>query len=132
MGGENNVVQMKQYISSVRDLLVYQRAFQIALAVHRITLKFPKIEQYALADQLRRSTKSICANLSEGFGRQHESKLEFKRYIIIALGSCNESETWLEFAQALGYINQQECTQWCEELTVIGKMLFKLKAGAGK
>ena len=60
----------RKKVESVEDLVVFRRAYALSLEVHRATLEFPKIEQYALANQLRRSTKSICANISEGFGKQ--------------------------------------------------------------
>src|SRR5437764_7441219 len=52
------------------DLDVFRRAYRVSLEVHRRSLEFPRIEQWALADQIRRASKSICANLVEGFGRQ--------------------------------------------------------------
>ena len=52
------------------DLEVFQRAYRLSLELHRTSLEFPRIEQWALADQIRRASKSICANLVEGFGRQ--------------------------------------------------------------
>ena len=56
------------------ELEVFQRAYKVSLDIHRFTLTMPQIEQYALADQLRRASKSICANLAEGFGKQSLSK----------------------------------------------------------
>src|SRR3990167_905627 len=73
--------KMKKFIHSVEDLEVFQKAYQVYLEIHKLTLLFPKIEQYALGDQLRRSTKSICANLAEGFAKQKDSKREFARYL---------------------------------------------------
>ncbi|TGV76028.1 four helix bundle protein, partial [Mesorhizobium sp. M2D.F.Ca.ET.145.01.1.1] len=58
------------YVKRAKDLEVYKRAYMVSLTVHKATLAFPKIEQYALADQLRRSSKGICANLAEGFAKQ--------------------------------------------------------------
>ena len=54
------------------DLEVFRRAYRLSLEVHRTSLEFPRIEQFALADQIRRASKSICANLAEGFGRQSD------------------------------------------------------------
>jgi predicted DNA-binding protein (UPF0251 family) len=51
------------------ELEAFQRAYEVSLEVHRCSLKMPQVEQYALADQLRRARKSICANLAEGFGK---------------------------------------------------------------
>ena len=86
------------YIKRAKDLEVYRRAYAVSLDVHRATLVFPKIEQYALADQLRRSSKAICANLAEGFAKQSHSKAEFARFVSMAIGSCGESETWISYA----------------------------------
>ena len=65
---------MKGFVSRVEDLEVFRRAYRVSLEVHRVSLEFPRIEQLALADQIRRASKSICANLAEGFGRQSWSK----------------------------------------------------------
>ena len=73
-------------VQSVEDLQVFKRAYELSLDVHRLTLGFPKTEQFGgLADQLRRSSKSICALVAEGSGRQRGSKAEFKRYVIMAI-----------------------------------------------
>ena len=57
-------------VTSFEELEVFQRAYRLSLEVHRASLKFPKIEQYALADQVRKASKSIAANIAEGFGKQ--------------------------------------------------------------
>ena len=57
-------------VRSFEDLEVFQRSYQLALELHKRSLTFPRIEQYALADQVRRASKSICANLAEGFARR--------------------------------------------------------------
>jgi four helix bundle protein len=73
---------------SVWNFVVFRRAYAAALEAHRAALTFPKYEQYDLASQLRRSSKSICANLMEGRGRQQGSKAEFRRFALMALGSA--------------------------------------------
>ena len=118
---------MKNYISKAEDLDVYQRAYTLSLDVHKTSLTFPKIEQYALADQLRRSSKSICANLSEGYARQAQSSIEFKRFIIIAIGSCNESITWCHYSKDLEYITKEQYDNWTSEYNIVMKMLIKLR-----
>ena len=71
---------MRGFVSRVEDLEVFRRAYRVSLEVHRASLEFPRIEQFALADQVRRASKSICANLAEGFGRQQQSRPEFRRF----------------------------------------------------
>ena len=81
---------MSGFANRVEDLEVFRWAYRLSLEVHRASLEFPRIEQFALADQVRRASKSICANLAEGFGRQQQSKPEFRRFLIMALGSADE------------------------------------------
>jgi len=74
--------------------------------VHRLSLLFPEIEQRALADQIRRASKSICANMAEGFGKQSLSKAEFRRFLSMALGSADEMRVWIRYCLDLGYIDR--------------------------
>jgi four helix bundle protein len=101
---------------------VFKRAYELALKVHRMSLTFPKQEQYELAQQLRRSSKSIPANIAEGMGKQ-ESKADVRRFIRIAVGSCDESRVWLEFARDLGYINKEQQCSLDESYREVGRML---------
>ncbi|MBZ9659088.1 four helix bundle protein [Mesorhizobium sp. ESP-6-4] len=115
------------YIKRAKDLEVYRRAYAVSLEVHRATLVFPKIEQYALADQMRRSSKAICANLAEGFAKQTHSRPEFARFISMALGSCSEMETWISYAFDLGYITQRQRDEWLQAYAHIYGMLVNLR-----
>ncbi|CDX46869.1 S23 ribosomal protein [Mesorhizobium plurifarium] len=115
------------YIKRAKDLGVYRRAYAVSLDVHRATLVFPKIEQYALADQMRRSSKAICANLAEGFAKQTHSRPEFARFISMALGSCSEMETWISYAFDLGYIAQTQRDEWLQAYVHIYGMLVNLR-----
>lgn len=118
------------YINSAKELKVYQLAFAVSVELHRFTLELPKIEQYALGDQLRRTSKSICANLAEGFDRQQQSKAEFKRFLIMASSSCSEILVWLDYCLELGYCDSQKHLQWMETYTQIYRMLHKLRMKA--
>ncbi len=77
----------RKRVVSFEDMEVFQRAYRVSLEIHRVSLGFPAVEQRALADQIRRASKSICANLAEGYGRQKGSKAEFARFIRMAIGS---------------------------------------------
>ena len=90
-------------VRSFEDLDVFQRAYRLALEVHRVSLTFPAMEQRALGDQCRRASKSICANIAEGFGKQRNSRAEFKRFLRIAIGSADEMRVWARFCLDLGY-----------------------------
>ena len=105
------------------ELDVFQRAYKISLEIHRASLTFPQLEQYALADQIRRASKSICANLAEGFGKQSQSKAEFNRYILISIGSSDEMRVWIRYGLDLGYLNEEQWMHWRDEYEQISKML---------
>ena len=110
-------------VRSFEDLEVFRRAYRISLDVHRTSLLFPAIEQYGLADQIRRASKSICANLAEGFGKQSDSTAEFKRYIRMAIGSADEMRMWSRYCLDLGYVDQEQWQRWRDEYQEIAKML---------
>jgi four helix bundle protein len=85
----------------------------------------PKQEQYELASQLRRASKSIAINIAEGYGRN--STLEdFKRFIIIAIGSCDEVRVQLDYCKDLGYMSKENYDKYSEEYEIIGRMLTKM------
>ena len=113
-------------VFSFEDLDVFQRAYRISLVVHRKSLEMPRIEQRALGDQVRRASKSICANIAEGYGRQKQSKAAFKRFLWMAIGSSDEMRVWLRYALDLGYIDEQIWQEWRDEYQAITKMLQSL------
>jgi four helix bundle protein len=80
---------------SFEDLEVFKRAYRLSIEIHLESLKFPKIEQRALGDQVRRASKSIPANIAEGFGKQRQSAAEFKRFLMVAMGSADEMRVWV-------------------------------------
>ena len=112
------------------DLDVFRRAYQVSLEVHRVSLGFPAIEQRALADQIRRASKSICANLVEGFGRQGWSKPEFRRFLMMATGSADEMQVWSLYCRDLGYIDKDVAERWQGEYREIARMLQGLSRTA--
>lgn len=110
-----------------KDLSVFQKAYAFSLALHKQSLSFPKIEQYALADQLRRSSKSVCANIVEGFAKQSQSKADFKRFITVAIGSANEMQLWIHYAFDLEYIDRTKFNSWVQECDAIIGMLVNFR-----
>ena len=109
--------------SGVSDLQVFQRAYALSLEVHRASLRFPQIEQFALADQVRRASKSICVNLAEGFAKRVYSQAEFKRFLLVALGSSDEMQIWSRYMADLGYIGGEQAETWQAEYQQISAML---------
>ena len=109
--------------SRVTDLQVFQRAYQLSLEVHRASLTLPQIEQFALADQMRRASKSIGVNLAEGFAKRVYSQAEFKRFLLMALGSSDEMQIWSRYVADLGYIEPAQAQRWEAEYREISAML---------
>ena len=105
------------------ELDVFQRAYKVSLEIHRFTKTMPKVEQVDLASQIRRASKSICANLAEGFGKQSRSKAEFKRFIQMSIGSADEMRVWIRYCLDLGYIDEITWQRWRDEYESIAKML---------
>src|SRR4051812_33733733 len=99
-------------IKAFEDLEVFQRAYKLSLEIHRVSLTMPQIEQYALADQLRRASKSICVNVAEGFAKQSYSAAEFKRFIQMSMGSADEMRLWIGYGYDLVYIDKAIWQRW--------------------
>jgi four helix bundle protein len=119
---------MREKIERVEDLEVFRRAYRLSLEVHRSSLELPRIEQFALADQLRRSSKSVCANLAEGFAKQGYSAAEYRRYLMAAIGSSDETQLWLRYCIDLGYIEDVAGRKWIDGYVEISRMLQGLYA----
>ena len=105
------------------DLEVFQRAYKVSLEIHKSEFDDAQIEQHALADQIRRASKSICANLAEGFGKQSQSKAEFRRFILMAIGSADEMRVWIRYCLDLKYVDEEAWKRWRDEYEQIAKML---------
>jgi four helix bundle protein len=105
------------------ELEVFKRAYRVSLEIHRASLAFPKLEQHALADQIRRCSKGICANLAEGFAKSSNSKAELRRFLSMAIGSADEMRVWLRYCRDLEYISESRWQAWRDEYQEIAKML---------
>jgi four helix bundle protein len=109
---------------SFRELLVWQRAMQLTVAIYRLTQGFPREEVYGLTSQIRRAAVSIPSNIAEGHGRLNGS--EFRQFLGIARGSNFELRTQLEIARAL-QIGKPELVNEAESLShEVGKMMYAL------
>ena len=104
---------------SFKDLTVYQKAY---MKVHRISKSFPKEERYSLTDQIRRSSRSVCANIAEGYRKRRYSK-HFTSKMTDADGEASETIVWLDFAKDFKYIKNDNYTEFITEYREVGKML---------
>ncbi len=105
------------------DLVVFRRAYRLSLEVHRASLGWPEREQRGLGEQARRASKSICANIAEGFARRANSPADFRRFLVMATGSADEMRVWLRYARDLGYIADADWRRWREGYREVARML---------
>ena len=107
-----------------RQLKVWEKSHQLALAVYKATKEFPKEELYRLTSQIRRSSMSILTNIAEGCGRNTDKG--FARFLQIALGSASETEYQLILACDLGFLANDSCEQLHNEVEEVKRMLASL------
>lgn len=107
-----------------RELIVWQEAIKIAKAVYELTGKFPKLETYALADQIRRAAVSVPSNIAEGQARK--APRDFRRFLHIALGSLAEADTQLVLAQEFGYLSREDIDSMDEQIQGLRMKLYAL------
>jgi len=104
---------------------VFQISYKLALAVSKSVRSFPAHEQYELAKQLRRAARSVPANVVEGWAKR-SSAAEFKRYLQVAIGSCDECKSWLELAKDEEYLAADKFAELSGEFNRVGAMLKSL------
>ena len=109
------------------DLLVWQKAIQLAPHVYELVKKLPKEETFALGMQIRRAVVSIASNIAEGQARGH--KKEFLQYLNIAKGSIAELRTQIIIAEKLDYLKHEEVRRIENEIDILSKMLHGLIKG---
>lgn len=94
---------MSEKITSHRELEVYRRAFDTAMLIFEVSKKFPREETYSLIDQIRRSSRSVCANLAEAW-RKRRYEAAFIAKLSDVESEAAETQTWLQFAVSCGYL----------------------------
>jgi len=107
---------------SFRDLKVYQLAFESARLIYLISKKFPKEGTYSLTDQIRRSSRSVCTNIGEGYRKRIYPK-HFTTKMTDADGEATETSIWLDFASDCEYINKTDFDTLQTKYQEIGRML---------
>ena len=112
---------MTEQIKSAKDLRVYNKAYGLAMEIFQISKEWPKEERYALTDQIRRSSRSVCSNLREAW-----AKRRYEAHFISKLtdvdGENSETDTWLNFAKDCNYLKIDEYKRLVDECSEIGAM----------
>lgn len=116
---------LSEMTKSYQELLVWQKAMDLTVAIYKATSNFPKEELFGLVSQMRRAAVSIASNIAEGEGRK--SKNEFAHFIGISLGSKAELETQLILCNRINLIEETVAKPLLTDLDEIGKMLTTLR-----
>ena len=94
-------------IQSVNDLKVYKKAKQLAMQIFELSKSFPNEEKYSLTDQIIRSSRSVSANIREGYAKR-KYKNVFIRHLVDSLGSSEETREWIDYAFNCSYISEKK------------------------
>lgn len=129
MGLKSGFMESNKVAKSVRDLNVYQTAFKSAMFIFNTSKTFPNDEKYSLIDQVRRSSRSVCSNLAEGWcKRRYEAAFVSK--LTDAVQEAVETQTWIEFAKACGYIDDPTYQQIFDQYEIIIAQLLTMEKKA--
>ena len=109
-------------IQSYKDLKAYEKSYETALRMYQEVKGFPKEELYGLVSQIKRASTSIPLNIAEGYGKRR-SENEFKRFLMMAIGSCDEMRVLLDFCKDLEYISKETYQEMYDRYDEIGRML---------
>ncbi len=118
-------------IYSYRDIKAFTLSYSLAMEVFLATKAFPKEERYCLTDQIRRSSRSISANIVEGWSKRRYANI-FIRHLVDSIGSCDETKLWLQFARDCGYLNSLDHDRLIEKCNEVGRVLHGLLQNWGK
>jgi four helix bundle protein len=114
---------MRERIDSYKNLRVYQNAMDAAMRVFELTKRFPPEEKFAMVDQVRRSSRSVCTNLAEAW-RKRRYPAHFVTKITDAEGEADETRVWLEFAWRCEYITREEAEDLDERYDhILGQLM---------
>lgn len=105
-----------------RDLKVYQMAFDLAMEIFQESKKFPLEEKYSLTDQIRRASRSVAANIGEGYRKKQYPKM-FISKMADADGEATETQVWIDFAHKCGYLPRLRQMELREGYEEVGRML---------
>ena len=109
-------------MATFKDLTACKKSFDLALRIQALSKKFPKEEQYSLTDQIRRSSRSVCVNMAEGF-----RKLRYKAHFVSKMTDADmensETAVWTDFALAFGYMSGGEHADLIKSLEEVGRLL---------
>ncbi|HKL16489.1 MAG TPA: four helix bundle protein [Balneolaceae bacterium] len=119
------------YVESFRDLEVYKLSRELSSSVYEITKRFPSEEKFSLTDQIRRSSRSVGAQIAEAWAKRRYQK-HFISKLTDADGEQQETQHWIEVAQDCGYLDTTESNDLINEYKILGKMIGTMINKASK
>ena len=119
------------YMTGHKALKVFQMAYELAMEVFHLTKSFPKEETYSLTDQIRRSSRSVPANIAEAYRKRQYPK-HFVSKLSDADGEASETQVWLELSRDCGYITSDKCVELLIKYEEVGRMLGGMMANPDK
>ncbi len=114
-----------------RDLKVYQLSYKLAMEIFNLSKSFPREEVYSLTDQIRRSSRSVAANLAEGFRKRRYANM-FVNKLTDCDAEAAETQVWLDFALDCGYLSEENHNRLISGYEEVGKMLAGMIANPQK
>lgn len=118
-------------MGTFRDLIVYRKAFELAMEIFEMTKSFPKEEKYSLIDQIRRSSRSVCANIGEGY-RKRRYVAHFVAKVTDSDMENTETQVWLDFSLSCKYITENIYNEKKAKSEEVGKLLQDMIKNPGK
>ena len=112
-------------MNGFKDLVVYQKAFALAMEIFEVTKNFPKEEKYSLTDQIRRSSRSVCAQIAEAYRRKSFPE-HFTSKMTDADAENSETSVWLDFARSCGYLDQTTFRHLSQKASEVGLLIGKV------
>jgi four helix bundle protein len=112
-------------INSFKDLIVFQKAYKLAMEIFEITKSFPKEEKYSLTDQIRRSSRSVTSCIAESWAKRRYVK-SFINKLTDSLGEEYETEVWLDYSRDSNYITGQKHTDLMNGYDEVRKILISI------
>ena len=112
-------------INSFKDLIVYKKAYDTSMEIFHLTSSFPGEEKYSLTDQIRRSSRSVCSNISEAWAKRIYPKL-FVNKLTDSLGEEYETETWLNYSKDCNYIGDETFDVLMNKYDEVRRMLISM------
>ena len=118
-------------MSTYKELLAFKKAFALAMKIFEISKRFPKEETYSLTDQIRRSSRSVCANLAEAFRRK-----KYLAHFLCKLADSDaenaETEVWIDFSLSCKYISELEHKELASDQQEVGRLIGDILKNPGK